>query len=695
MSRHLVRFLAPALLTPLFLITIAPAADTADSKSASPDVPSAGTARGGDDFARRLDNTLMRIEQLNQDIWNELDEEYALIIAERDGNAANIATQIEKAKDAHAKAFADIERQQAELEKRRQSPDASPGDANDVEEQKKIDQNTAAANLAFDFSLANLQQLYQLNSRRFDDLMKIHGQRDILEDRRMLEEKNLAALEISLRNDAANPNLSPAQREMYTYFQNALANAQQEAEARYRADSAALDEYRDLVVKRLGFLKKNLSQQTEVMARLSQPGLTTPERDRYLKDIARIAFNKDVEEKIYQNDVRFLEEKIAYERDRTHELASLATQRHDLDATFADLKTQAWLEMSEIQKRLDGPGLTSEDRANLKSRLESLDNTVEEHEKDYRDAVRNLTARRDIVKKGLQERLAYIRERNQLRQEMYAEPVTSTSHQKFRNRIVDLQNRHIAEETANRKQLAELAQVVPPTFAFSPWKRGDMDIRLYRLQGRMDAVRTLLKRNLDRDVDELNNKAREVNLRMSGIDLADQQRKPLETQLAGLNKQIIDRNNDYRQTLKRVGEAETAAEEKIMDRGQYIEQRSELMKDLALSGIAGPEAEKEIRKLQSLDSEWRKREGQYRLGGQPFSGIFMVENFEMALPDDVDANNPVQAPTGAAEPAVQIPVKLSGAFVPVPPKAGAVATRVVANSGAPVLGEELGLAKPR
>ncbi len=702
MSRPFVRFLALALLAPVLLFAAVAAADPAAAPTAPmrspPAVPGAGEANNGGDFVQQLDSAIRQLEQQNQDIWRELDEDYAYIIGERDTNAANIAKQIEAAKDAHDKALAEIDRQKADLEKQGEKTGAPASDPQKLENQKNLDQDTAAANLAYDFNLANLQQLYQLNSRRYDELMKVHDQRDNLEDRRILEEKNLAALELALQYDAAKPNLTPAQKDMNTYFLNALASAKEDAQTRYRDSNAALDEYRDLVIKRLNFLKENLADQAKVMAKLAQPGLDRGERDKYLKEIAEIAFKKDVEEKIHQNEVRFIEEKFAYERDRTHELASLATQRRDLDTTLSDFKTQAWLEMAELNRKLEGPGLTQADRDNLNARMEVVKTALSEHEKDYRDAVKNLTRRREIVKKGLDERLAYIRERNQLRNDMYAEPVTSTSHQKFRDRIVELQNRHIAQEAANREQLAQLAQVVPPTFAFSPWQRGDMDIRLNRLRERMGDVRDQLKQSLDRDIGNLDKQAMDINLRLGGADLSGSLRQKLEQRLADLNKQILYRNNDYNQAMNSAEANQAAEEKKIMARGQYIDQRNELLKDLALSDFIGSGAASAFGKLQKLDSEWQQREKLYRQNARPLSGVFKIERFETYFPVDVygkdSAPSPAPASEGPTEPTAQVPTKTFGPSVPVPAKTRALISPAVATLGDPLAGKEIGLALP-
>ncbi len=670
MCRPLLRYWLPVLLAlpALALPALAVAGTAAAAAATSPPLAAntASYAYNDGSLPQRLDARMQEIEQQNQDVWNELDEEYAYITRERDDNASNIAKEIKEAEKLRDVTLARIEQEKATLEEARVSQNLADTDPKYQAGLQKISEDLTAANKTYDFALANLQQLYQLNGRRFDELMKIHDERDVLEDRRILAEKNLAAIELALQEDAANPNLSPIQKERFAYFQKALDHAKQDAESRYRSGSETLDEYRNLVIKRQSFLKENLADQGGVMQKLSAPNLSDSSRDQYLKEIAVLAYKKDVEEQTYQNDVRYLEEKFSFERLQNHELDSFATQRRDLDAVLADIKTQYKQESAELKSQMAAQSISEGDKADLQAKLAAITQAEKEQEGNYREAVRNLTERRNIVKKGLEERLAYLTERNDLRREMLAEPVTSTSYKKFRDRIVDLENRHIAQENAQREQLAKLIDLVPPAFAYSPWQRGDMDIRLVRLRDRVDGARKTLKNNLDGDIAKYNKQAQDLKLKLDSIDLADRQRKPLEEKLSDLKKQIGDVSYDYQRDLKGLAELQAAHEEKIMNRSQYISQRNEALKDLTLADYIGTDAARQIRKLQNLDADWRKRESEPKQNSMPFSGFFSIKDYELLLPDDLSAvrSTPVSSiPTKPTAPGRPAPER-----VPVPPR---------------------------
>lgn len=584
------------------------------------------------EFQRRFGEEIRKLTRHYNDVRKELEEEYAAIVTDKNENCNAIHDRIKELNKKRAAMQKEAAREMGKAREDLARANGIEGDA--IAAAREILPANPQKNIndAYEQSMASMRRLYQLNDKRFAELLKIHDMRESLEEARHREERDMAARRVrtAMRLDGSG-DASHEKRELEVEAKR-LDDLAREREARYQAVLAALDEYRDAVQKRIGAQKNSMVEQDRIMREIAGvvPAfeeadalgapvdaigtLAIPERKiGFAQELAELDARKNAEERRYQNEIRFIQEKLAFQQRRNRELSRLNAELHDVEQTWAEKRTAHDLAVRNIDAALADTAIAESEKTTLKSQLQKLKERLAADKKAYGEAVDNVKQRLELSEKALADRMSYLKRRSELRGRLVAASASPTADamDAFRQEMAKLEERRIDAEREARDEISGLAAAMPTAFRAPPWVGSDIESRRARWNARFDRMRETLETDMENEKTKYQNEILELERRLTEGDLGEEERRQIENVIQTKKNESAAISRDYETTLSNLQERRKMEGRRLAGRARYIAERNRLSDRMHSSAGEGVGAiiEKRIREL---DDKWERRESQYR-----------------------------------------------------------------------------------
>lgn len=549
----------------------------------------------------RVSAEMRKLNQKYDEVKKVLDEEYVATSKERDDARRGIFESVKNLKQEREKAIAklsgDVKAAGATM--------AGGAVASPAARRDAIDSTYRA-------SLATLQQLYQLNAKRYNELVKIHNAREALEKARHREERDMTAEKLrreAMENRGAD--LADADRRVLKVRQAAFDARANEADNNYHAMLGALDEYKSLVESRLKAQQDYLTSHAAIMKDLASADLTPEKRDSYQERLNKLNAEKDAEERQYLNNAKFIEEKMNFERQRTRETARLADERRQVEQAWYDSDASYADEIKAATAAANAGSLTADEKAVAKDKLDILSRRRDAEREAYQQALATLDDRQKLLQKAMDERHSYIEERNDIRLAIAKEPMTREAFDKYRNQIAVLEEKRIARERDIRDRMGALGDAMPA--AYRTLDAGaDLDARRERMANRMSGIRGVIENRFIRERESLRAGVKSLDDKLSAAGLADADRESLLKEKASLEKRIADAQARFDKNIQIVDARKKLEDRRMAARAQYIAKRNALRDGFRVDTAGYGDIQDLEKRLRDLEHEYVNQDHEYR-----------------------------------------------------------------------------------
>ncbi len=572
----------------------------------------------------QLDDEMAQINRHYDDVRRELNEEYAAINQEKDENCEAIFERVRDLKLRRAEAMRNLEAEQASFEETMRNGNIPAQDQRFIAAAQPISARREQVTMMYDSSLDTLQHLYQLNGKRFNDLMKIHNARESLEENRMRELRDFATRAARLNAMDARQNLTDDERVRLAAETGRLQDERNIAEDRYNTSIAALDEYRDLVNDRIAAQRAYVEDYQNIMNDLvndTDPG----QREETAVAIANLNTQKDADERVYQNNVRYIEERLAYERMRAREMARLASDRRDIDTAWARLQASYNRHMEDVRNQLSVANISEERRAELDRQIARDQQLMDQDRRSYEAAIANLDERQQLAERALSERQAYLNDRNNIRVRMSREPMTAENRDTYRNDISALEERRIEAERDIRANMMRLNNTMPADFQVSPYLKSDMKSRGERITQRYNKMKERLSSRWEAAEQNYNREIAAIDAQLQGEGVDAATRDQLNERKDSLQRRLAASKERVDKATRRIDERLEAEQKRINARANYLSRRAALQESLAESDGNYNDMASYEQQLRALDTELSKQEREYRNSIKPLGDVVTAD----------------------------------------------------------------------
>ncbi|MCD8350676.1 MAG: hypothetical protein LUC93_08720 [Planctomycetaceae bacterium] len=640
----------PAFLAAMLLGSFAVAADTVAPRTGVATVPvvvpatvpvtvpAAAPSTAATAYQQRLDNELQRINQHYDDVRHELNEEYQAITEEKDENCNAIFEKVRALKAEREIALQRAQQQRDTLRETMANSNIPQDDQRFIAAASPLDAEGEQVARAYDNSLETLQQLYQLNGRRYNELLKIHNAREALEENRFRELRDLTAQSLRLDSQANRANLTDADRRELDTRQAMFEEEQRRDQDRYQTATNALDEYRDLVNSRIAAQRDYLNRYDVLMRELARPEITANDRTNYTTELAQLNAEKNLAEKRYQNDVRYIEEKLNFERLRGREMSRIADERRAVEAAWAQQDGRYADRRADLNRQLSPADLAPDEHQNLDTQLAALDRRYSQAKEAYNQALQNLDEREKLAERAVDERMAYLKDRNDIRVKMTEAAATEENFANFRDQIAQLEERRIMEERDIRNQMLSLAGTMPSSYRGNRFETGNMQRRMSRSLGRIDNMRENIQAKWQSRQNDFNEQIRVLDQRLGADNLSDLDRAKINEEKAKVQQELAAAEERFNRATAALDERRDLEQKRMTARADYMNKRRQLRDNLNAESMDYDDMVQYEQQLAALDLEFANQEKEYRASARPLASLMPADAADENWQDRMQAS---------------------------------------------------------
>jgi hypothetical protein len=463
--------------------------------------------------------------------------------------------------------------------------------------------------------------MYLLNTQRFEELMKIHNAREALEERKYRQERDFARDEVRLQDRIRAAGSDSSRNDSVKFAEQAMQERKNMIDQNYQNSLAALDEYKDLVEKRLNDQEDYLKQVDGIRHNMARADVTPEDMARYREQLVSLEDRKNMDEAAYNNNSEFIEEKLSLAQMRDRELANLDNAKLEMERRHSAAYQRIADQREQLNHRLADASLTIADRTSLEKQLGNFDALKEREDKIYSEAVSAFDDRRDIIEQAYKERLAYVEDRNDIRINMAETPVTRDNIGQFRSDVAKLEERRINEEKAIRDKLMSVSDKVPNVYRVTVYNVNTGPERQSRSTSRMDSMKSRLESRYNRELQELQDRKTNLQERMNISNISDQEKTNMQSLIDSIDSQIANKKERYENAVKKLDDRSAMDQEMMSARADYMKQREQLMQSLNEKNASYDDIIKYETELNTLDSNWDKQMNEYRTKMRSFRGI--------------------------------------------------------------------------
>lgn len=559
-------------------------------------------------YQKRLDGEVKKINQRYDDVQKELDEEFVSIAKERDKSGAAIADSVKVLEQKRADSIRKFDENFRKFEDNMRAANIPASDKRYVDAAQPLNADRESIDRTYESSLATLQQLYQLNSKRFSELMKVHNARESIEAARHREERAMA-MEYARRE--VRDGATDADKRAARLREQEYQDQRQAADTRYNASLNALDEYRNLVNARIEQQNSYLSDYAAIMQDLNRTDITPANRADYAERLARLNVRKDAEERQYQNNALFIEEKLTFEQMRGREMARAAEDRRQIEEAWFKTDENYRGQLASLEKDRDASGLSSERKKTLEERIARLNERHSAERESYRTALKNVDERQKLMRQAMDDRMSYLESRNDIRLDMAKQPMTEESFDKYRGEIARLEERRISGERDIRDKLASLVGSMPSAYRVASVHAMDPQMRRERVVGRIDGMKSAIENNWKATQARLNGEADAIVQKLMASDLTEAERKRLESERASLNKRMGEAQEHMARAVEKLEGRKALEEKRMAATAEYVAKRNALRDGFKLDTAQYNDVDDFEKRLADLDKEFARQEQEY------------------------------------------------------------------------------------
>lgn len=564
------------------------------------------------EFRKKLDSEIQKLNDRYEDAKKEMDEEYATIFEEKNENCHAIYG---KFKDAHERRLVDniaLGREEGKIRETVAAVDMNPQSPALKQALAPAEARQTQVDSVYEQSLDTLRQLYQLNDKRFNELLKIHSAREALEESRYREERDLITRR--LMNEWSTERAAKNGGDKFEAEARAKDAAQMEkdAQSRYHDTLATLDEFKNLVNRRIDTQKSYLLEQDSIMKELAKAGTTPENRNPLARRLSELNAKKMADERRYLAEVRFTEDKLNFQRLRNRELSGLAAERRDMEQAWAKLQDTYQQERGGIENSLKAASIPELEKTALKENMTALSAKLDSDKKAYEQAVKNLDERVKLTEKAMDDRLSYLKERNDIRVRMADNPMSQENYDKYRTEIGQLEDRRINGEQKIRNQMMNLGSAVPAAFRETPWTKGNMETRKARVDSNFENAMADIENRWQAEEAGFKNSLDAFDKQLAAGGLAEEQRQGVLEEKSKIQEEYEAARKSFEEALRSLDVRREAEQKRLIERSRYMTQRRELQSGRDASGRKMVSADKIDAQVRALDGKWADQEKIYR-----------------------------------------------------------------------------------
>ena len=486
--------------------------------------------------------------------------------------------------------------------------------------QKFVDEENAITD-RFDSSLSLLQRAYQLDNKRYNELLKIHSAREALENERNGRQRDIAAESVRLEQSGLG-------RRQLSVRRAALSDRQRELESDYKSQLDALDGYAALVNKRLKAQQSFLADYDKLIAEMNAPGSPPAAGDKILKNLTAFSEKKAAEERAYQNDLLAVDERMTMERARARELGRFADERRTLEMARVDAASESADKRSSLLEQSKSASLSADAKKAFESRIAALDSATKADAEAYDQALKSLGERRSLMEKALDDRQSYLKDRNALRSKLAEKPNDAAALESFRKDIGALEDKRMAQERDLRGKLSALRDQIPSRVHAALFSSVDFEGRADRLMNRIDAMRGNLQTRRDRQDKNLRDQIASVDNTLLDNTLAEEARTHLSEQRALLQSEAAAAKLRFDRAIAALEQRKTAEQRRVADRKAFVERRRDLMTQLDKQEPGSVSLDRLNAEIANLDNDFASKEREFSgtLRMPPMAGLFSSDD---------------------------------------------------------------------
>ncbi len=655
---------APTSVQPAAVTTPAAAATTAAAMNApAATMDPALAAR----YQDRLSDEMRTIAERYQNVRQELQDEYDTLRRDREQNSAAIFDRVRELKENHERELAQYKTDYATFEQRMKDANIAATDKRFIDESNPFTARRSQQDSLYNTALASLQRLYRLNDQRYNELLRIHEAKENLEEQRYREERDLAADRVRLENRAARANVNvmgtpayptsaldvraprtnaEAARQNAAIRNNAVAARQtglamgtnaaaaridarmavlneqeKQAKARYDSSLNALDDLKDMIENRISQQRDYLTEHQNIIEKIANDANDPKAAAEYAEDLHNLREKRDSEERQYEANLRYLQERLGMEQLRNRELAQIDTMRARLEARNVGVDDRVMQQRAAIVDQLAGANLTEEQRRNLEAQRDALEERIQKRSEEYDNAIKMLDERRKITEKAMDQRLAYLKDRNDLRVRIADSDVSGENLAKFRDEINQLEEKRLNDEREVRNELVALQEQTPATMRRSNWFSRAVDNHRERRMSRLDSRVERLKNQYEEQKKRMDEQIADTERRLNDQNLSAADRADLETQINQLKRMRENHEKRQQEMLEKTAKRREVEEARLNARQEYLTKRTALMDQTQANNVSYEDIQKYNQQIADLDNEWDAQDRQFRSDMEPLSAL--------------------------------------------------------------------------
>ncbi len=590
--------------------------------------PMTGRPAVQDMLQSQMDEVSARYRDAKQD----LEDEYNALVKERDDRRDEIFKQVKAMEEERLARKEKYDRDFAARNQRTADAIAAGDDQRVATERARLEELRNRENRTVDASMDTLRQLYQLDNKRYNELFRIQSAKESLEDARYREERDFAAAGVRLQSAMYREDQPNARRDRLNMALRNHDEQRARMEARYQTQMNALEDLRSLIEDRLAAQRNYLEQYNDIMKDMAEASADESAAGEYARKLNDLEQKRNNEERTYQANVRYIEEKLALEQSSNRDLARLDMAKEAVDARRAEQEANLNRQIEMVDSRLSANNLSDAEKNTLQERKNSLQerlDTAQEANDKVADAI---AKRRDLVEEAEESRLDYLQKRNDIRVKMAADSLDADAMEDLRKQVSDLEQERMNREKELRDQAVALDREIPRGMNM---RRGGMmrdgtgmargvegaGRRMDRAVNRADRMANHLETRMNRQQAMIDRRLESINSRLGEANLSDADKQQYEKMRSDLQAQRQRIQQAYQEGKQRLQERSAADQEYMKKRSEYYAKRDALMRNMNAEDVQYEDMTRYDTELQRLDAQWDAEERQYRESQQPLRNL--------------------------------------------------------------------------
>ncbi len=580
---------------------------------------------GDGSYGSAYDILMRRVVERHYADSNRLEKEYMALKQDRDKNADRIFRQLRGLEDVNKSTLAKLDGELKDFDRIMTASKIARTDKRYVDGMKSIRAQMGDARAVFNSGTAGLRRLYQLNTLRYNELLKIHEARQNLLDRRYSELRDLVAEQAGLETRRAAKGLTPLARKALDLRQAAFEDRERQATGRYDNSAKALNDVRKLTEQRIKSQRDYLIRHEEIMQRVALAGGNLPPASGLAAELNQLRERRDADEREYLNDFRYLRERLALQQFLNRELGRLDNLKIELEDRWLAKENDLVVEGRELDARLADKSITPEQEKSLEEARKKFEADYGKAQSDYAFTIALLGERRDLTEKGMSRQFAYLKDRSDLRARIAASRNSGANLAKYRAEMDSIEAKRLDNERETRDGLMALIDKVPEEYRESPWLGGPPEERRQRIEERHLRTREAMNDDYVIAKKATEDLLAELTAKMDNPATPAADKPELGGRIAELVEMLAVQNRLYMHASAVIDARQKLEEARFDNLEKYLAERAKLLKESKATLLSYEQLDRYNKQIRDLDQDWDNQEQAYLMSARPLRDLFPAD----------------------------------------------------------------------